>query len=253
MEIHALRWWNEVAILSHDRVGREGLTMPIEFREAIDTDASEIVRIKQSVWPDENANPAYVAAVIRNSGHTILVAIDDNEVVGFVDGFTTTAANGKLRWEVDLLGVHPEHQGLGIATKLVGLSTNAAHAAGASIARALVGVENTLSERTFARCTYIKNPEPHGLYVSSRSGENALSHNAHLLSVMTMNYVGIWIEGDLSLQGFVSAQTHCAHNRWDVAGAVIPLSQTSALQAAQKVGYTLVGHYHWWRLDLDKA
>ncbi len=238
------------AILSHDRVGREGLTILV--RRAVENDVEGIVTVKQAVWPQEAVNPDYVAANVRNSEHTTLVAVQASKVVGFVDGFMTLSAAGIQRWEVDLLAVHPAYRGQGIAARLVVANTDAGKAVGAVGARALIGAENTASQRTFVRCGYIKSFGMYALYVGAGSAQTLPACDAHLIPVSTMNYVGVWVEGALSASSFVAARALGAHRQWDIAGVVIPTNSYGSIQAAQEAGYSLVGYYVWWLLDLDK-
>jgi len=226
--------------------------MLVEIRQATEEDVQDIVAVKQSVWPQEETKHDFAVGVVRNPTHTTLIAVQGNKVAGFVDGFMTTSANGIQRWEVDLLAVDPAYRGLGIATQLVMASTNAGRVAGASATRALVGTDNAASQRTFARCSFVRNPSRHALYVGSARSEPAPTHDAHFIPVSTMNYTGVWVEGRLSKQSLTAAQAMRAQHHWDVAGAVIPVNLPTSIQAAQEVCYALVGEYEWWQLDLNK-
>lgn len=54
----------------------------------------------------------------------------------------TYTLEGLARWEVDLLAVHPDFRGKGIAAQLVSPITKTGKARGANFARGLVEVEN---------------------------------------------------------------------------------------------------------------
>jgi len=201
----------------------------------------------------ETSSPERIAIVLRDPAHITLIAVLDGQALGFVDGFLTFAANGTSRWEIDLLAVHPRSQGQGMATRLVEASTDAGRKASARLARGLVGVENIPSQRTFARCGYTLEPELQALYISSTSAKAPVPEAAHLIPVSTLNYVGAWVEGTLSPESFAAGQAIHAQNNWDVVGAVIPLSEPASIWAAQAAGYTLVGYYRWWQLDLHES
>ncbi|MFN8560636.1 MAG: hypothetical protein U0703_03155 [Anaerolineae bacterium] len=69
---------------------------------------------------------------------------------------------------------------------------------------------------------------------------------AHLISVTTYTYSGIWVEGRLSLEALRCARSIRTRYGWDVAGAVIPegtFDQTPE-------GYAVVGRYRWLHLSL---
>jgi len=87
----------------------------------------------------------------------------------------------------------------------------------------------------------------------SKTLPRALPDNLFLISVDTINYRGIWIEGELSVAGLqVSNALRIQRNR-DLAGVVISLRDKKSLGAAQSAGYRLVGHYRYWSMALDKA
>jgi GNAT superfamily N-acetyltransferase len=222
------------------------------IRCAVEGDTNDISAVKRAVWPQEEINTEHIASVVRNPEHITLVAAHKGRVVGFVDGFMTIAADGLRRWEVDLLAVHPPYQGQGIGTQLVMAITEAGKTIGSVKSRALIGVSNTGSQRTFKGCEYIKTPEIQALYVASGIDQGVSVPHAHLIPVSTMNYIGVWVEGALTASDFAAARTLCGHRQWEVAGAVIPTRLKSSIQAAQETGYTLVGYYEWWFLDLYK-
>ena len=89
-------------------------------------------------------------------------------LIGFVDAFSTVSARGMLRWEVDLLGVHPDHRGKGIAQSLVREVLQQGKDAGINEARALVHIDNRASTNTFLRCGFELDDAIQQLYVSDQ-------------------------------------------------------------------------------------
>src|SRR5687768_8493449 len=99
--------------------------MSVTIRPATPDDAPTIARLKQEVWPDDTADPVEIASAIQHPDHASHIAFIEKEPAGFIDGFTTTAANGVLRWEVDMLAVIPACRGQGIGTQLINANTKA--------------------------------------------------------------------------------------------------------------------------------
>jgi GNAT superfamily N-acetyltransferase len=229
--------------------------MTLEIRLAAKCDVPEVVRIKQSVWPGEVSNPDYITAVLERSDHETLVAVLDGRVAGFVDSFLTVSASRQPRWEVDLLAVHPSYQGRGLAARLVSASTAAGRRLGASVARGLVGIHNSASQRTFARCGYSTDCEVYHLYVST-SGSNRnpeFMGHVHAIQVLTLNYCGLWLEGYLTEAACAAAEGIRIREQRDVVGAVLSAANQAQIQVARNMGFVCVGDYQWWQLDLHEA
>jgi ribosomal protein S18 acetylase RimI-like enzyme len=198
----------------------EGVIVMVVIRRASVDDAQSIAEIKKRTWPTEESNPRLISSVLDQPNHVTLVAVSDTTVIGFVNGFLTSVANGTRRWEVDLLAVHPDHRGRGIATQLVAASTKAGQLMGAAVARGLVGLENIASERTFGRCVYTTDGEVHKLYISSAAISRCRlpPTDAQLVPVTTLSYHGLWLEGTLSLAALAAGQAIRTHDGLDVVG-----------------------------------
>ncbi len=224
------------------------------IRRATAVDAPAISRVRAAVWPGEPTDADRVAQALALPGRATLVAADGESgaVVAFVDGFLTRSAQGTPRWELDLLATHPAHRGRGIGAALVAACTAAGQRHGAPLARALVQVDNTASQRTFARCGYAAQPSPCALLVATdgqaAQGGPPPPPDLHLIRVVTLSYRGLWLEGALTPASFAAAQAALHRDGLDVAGAVIPLDRAEALRAAQEAGFTCRGVYRWWRL-----
>lgn len=222
----------------------------MDIRLAQQGDLAAILHVKQATWPEEAVNPVYVADVLRDSGHVTHLAVVDGGIAGFIDGFLTLAADGVRRWEADLLAVHPDYRNRGLAVRLVAENTRAGLEMGADMARALIRLDNTGSQRTFGRSGYICDQNECTMYVSPDSPDSAvdLSPNTYLVPVSTINYRGLWVEGELSTDSLRYAQQVREQHGYDLVGAVIPNNQREAVHAAIQSGFTLVGGYQWWLL-----
>lgn len=215
------------------------------MRQVSHADAPGVARLIHEIWSDHNPNPDRIARVSLETNHTTVIAEADNTVIGFVDGFTTISRDGVLRWEIDLLGVHPDHRGRGVAQALIAASVEAGRQTGATQTRALVQIDNAASLTAFRRCGFAPDEAIRELFVSgeNRQDRPIAPPGAHLISVTTLTYSGVWVEGRLSFQALRCAQAARTRFGWDVAGAVIP----EGMVAAQQAGYDGVGRYRWLR------
>lgn len=217
------------------------------MRQVTPTDAPGLARLINEVW-DHNLNPERIASVGLDSNRVTVVADSGSDVIGFADGFMTATSDGVPRWEVDLLAVDARYRGRGIAQRLIAASVDAGRLAGAAVARALVQIGNAPSLRAFQRCGFTPEAATCELTVSGAACDERLTAplGAHLISVRTYTYSGIWIEGRLSLEALRCARSIRTRYAWDVAGAVIPegtFDQTPE-------GYAVVGRYRWLHLSL---
>jgi GNAT superfamily N-acetyltransferase len=220
--------------------------MSIEIHLATVGHAPGIAALKRLAWPDETVDLTQVRTAIAAPGHAAWVALDAGLVLGFVDGFLTRSPAGIQRWEVDLLAVHPDYLRRGLGRRLVQVSTDAGRQRGASLARALIGVENVASQRTFARCAYQPEPGTCELYVSSKG---RLPRGLHTLPVVTFNYTGFWAEGAWASLALDAAQMACLDGYGDLIGAVIPTEHVRGGQIERVWGAERVGRYRWWVLE----
>ncbi len=219
------------------------------MRRITQSDAPELAQLIYATGLDHNPDPERIARVSLENNHVTLVeTAADGALVGFVDAFSTIGQDGTLRWEVDLLGVHQAHRGRGMAQALLGEVVRIGNAIDMTYARALVHIDNGASTNTFLRCGFALDEAIQHLCVSECSVNEAMlaPANAHLLSVSTLTYSGVWIEGELSPEALRCAQAVRTRYHWDVAGVVIH----AANDTAQDAGYDLVGQYRWLKLTL---
>jgi|GEM_PF-1331411 len=233
------------------------MTLGLEIRRAVLGDAAEISRVNNGVWTGDDLKPEVVAKAMQLPGHVGHVAVVDGAIVGFVDSFMTPTENGDLRWEVNLIGVLADYRGRGLAKALVFASNEAGRELGGSWARAWIKVDNVASQQTFTSCGYQVHEEPCDIYVAfgvvpaKYSGQTmAMPPQTHVIPVVTFQYYGVWLEGELLPQTFVAGQTMRVNDEGMIAGAVIPISQTDEIQAAIDAGYGLINRYQWWHIAL---
>lgn len=206
-------------------------------------DAPGLARLIQLIWPHNNPSPGRIARVSLDNSHVTLLETDHGSLIGFVDSFATVAQDGTVRWEIDLLGVHPDYRGRRIARGLVSGAAAAGRAFGAGQLRALVKIDNVASLRTFQHCGFAHDETIYDLCVSGLPVREhvAAPPTAHLVAVSTLTYSGVWIEGEQSTASLRCGQSVRARYGWDVAGAVIP----AGTHTAETHGYEIAGQYHW--------
>ena len=222
-----------------------------QFQSADRINISKLIEAKQAVWPQENCDPQNIAQTLNSPHHHTAVWMEDGRVAAFVDGFLTADLQGQPRWEVDLLGTRPEYRGRGLARALIEDSLVAGFQRGARFARALIQVENAASQRAFAACGFCQTPATWRLWVCADPlrEEVNLPRGQALVAVQTINYQGVWLEGELSKEGLLSARAWLSGRQGQICGVLIPIQRADLHAAAQSAGYELVDDYHWWLCD----
>ena len=90
------------------------------MRQITQTEAPALAQLIRATGLDHNPDPERIARVSLESNHvTLIETASDESLIGFVDAFSTISQEGILRWEVDLLGVHPDYRGKKIAQGLI--------------------------------------------------------------------------------------------------------------------------------------
>ncbi len=250
----------------------------VDLRLAAGADAPTIARLIQVVWPEEAPAADRIARLLDIPGRATCLAVAGATVVGLTDGFATRSQAGVLRWEVDLLAVHPDYRGQGLGARLVALSTEAERARGVTLARGLVAIANQASQRTFDRCGYQVEPDPLHLLVAGpfqgvnsipvvgagsnpiiiaepaltipHEGSRLFSPSAHLIPVDTLTYRGGWLEGTVTAPALVAARAEAASRQWERVGTLVPAAEDALIDLARLAGYVAIDVYQWWVRDL---
>ncbi|MBZ0294986.1 MAG: GNAT family N-acetyltransferase [Anaerolineae bacterium] len=227
--------------------------MTVDIIRANQNHAEALSTLMRSVWADISLDPAYIHSLLAQPDRATYLAVEGGQLIGFVDGFMTQISSQEPRWEVDLLGVHPDYRGRGMATALVKKSTQFGKQAGAHSGRCLIAAGNTGSEKAFAHSGYQSAAEAGWLYVFSEDQAPPVMEQAiglRLIPVQTLNYRGLWIEDVFSPACLAAGAAERIQRQVDVAGAVIPESSGDSIAAAEKLGFKLVGQYRYWYCDL---
>lgn len=120
-------------------------------------EAEGLLAVERATFNEAPYHPEQVQALLTEGPQRAWLAMAGEEVIGFVVAFLTVGLRGPC-WEIDLLAVHPDWAGRGLATRLI----RAAAAYGARLARRTRGVvaaENQASARAFIRAGFRPAPE----------------------------------------------------------------------------------------------
>ncbi len=223
--------------------------MTIILRRAGAEHAPDITAIKACIWSDDDHSQAQVLGALQQADHAAFIAVtDDNRVAGFVDSLATADIDGRIRWEIDLLAVHPDFQGQKIGQQLIAAATQAGRDAGIAHARALVQVENHASQGAFRHCGYVTDRQGYRLMISSdrQAGAVQAPNSAVLIPVVTMNYSGLWLEGAITPAYLEAGKIECTRRGLDLEGTLIRDTDSAPRSAADRAGYRFIEAFQWW-------
>jgi ribosomal protein S18 acetylase RimI-like enzyme len=142
--------------------GHTGTTTIRPFQDSL-ADARGLLAVERATFNESPYSAQQLQAMLVGGSQRAWLATGDGAVVGFVAAFATCGLLGR-RWEIDLLAVHPDWSGQGIATRLI----RAAAVGGAPLAkqaRAVVASDNIASARAFARAGFQSAPETRQLLI----------------------------------------------------------------------------------------
>lgn len=221
--------------------------MPITIRRALPQDAQAIAELIAAAFHEE-ANPTHIQSLIEGGEHLTFVA-EDEQIVGFIDGFYTYMPHKIRRMELDLLAVHPEHSGKGIGKALI--NTFGESNEHAQKIRVLVAVTNIPMQRAMQNTGYQLQEPAMSLYVASEGKAEAHTHEARwLIDIKTFTYTGIWIEGNISKEIIEAAHARRELRRLEVVGAVIPSDAHRQIKTLQASGFKSTKEFQWWEKEL---
>jgi ribosomal protein S18 acetylase RimI-like enzyme len=223
-------------------------------------DAEGILCVDRATFRDCPYHAKQVRQLLAHGSLRTWVADVDHSVAGFVVAFPTRAVRGP-GWEIDLLAVHPDHQGQGIGTALITAARASSPDPSAS-QRAVVSTANAASARAFRRAGFQPDPVPcrllrytiHGRHprppVVAGTGrittvrtkapveldslllvvetDDVPCGQAELLPVQTLLYRGAWIESISACSTAARAVLahavveHAKAATWDEVGSLVP-------------------------------
>lgn len=217
--------------------------MSLRVKSATPFDAAHIAALMQATWPDDSADVQRITRVLAAGQHSTLIGWLDDTPIGFADAFMSTSLDGTRRWELDLLAVHPDFRGRGIAAALVSQCTDIGAQQGAAWVRALTRQDNIAVHRVFAKCGYQVEMEQCVLAIADGIGQ-IYRPCAGCVPVETLTYSGAWFEGKLDPVALGAARRVTPQG--DICGVLIPPGN-GILSDLTGLGYTRIGEYRWWK------
>jgi GNAT superfamily N-acetyltransferase len=115
-------------------------------------DAKGLLAVERATFSESPYCVEELQAMLTDGSQRAWLAVADDTIIGFVAAFPVHSLQG-VRWEIDLLAVHPDWRGRGIATDLV----RAAAVGGLEVAeraRAVVATDNIASARAFGHAGF---------------------------------------------------------------------------------------------------
>jgi GNAT superfamily N-acetyltransferase len=226
----------------------------VGFRLAEAEDTEAIGLLINACFGDEPNIPQLQSALEHNQDRATYLAVVEEETVGFVSGFTTISVDGALRWEIDLLGVKPASQGQGIGRQLIDRSLELGRRSGAVFARALIGEQNAASQRAFTACGFIAT-EPMVLYTWTPTVHDTVISKFNLIketipgliTVNTLTYRGVWLEGKLTEKLVQSARQRAFRGEVSMVGTVVPRRDSDLIKTLEKWHFKEVHAYRHWQ------
>jgi len=224
------------------------------FRLAQQDDAEAIHRILQETWGESLLFDVFVDH-ISSPEHQVFVAEEAGEVSGFLSAFLVSST--PLRWEIDLIIVRSASQGKGIGTSLIEEALTYGSNLGAYCAKASIRVDNHASQRAFCKAGFTTDAQEYSLFLWDplvcKSATN-VPETVHFISVNTLFYRGLWIEGffesQLSLKeqhNVIWAARSCiSHESRLDTGMFIPNSHKQTIAPDLLASAADHGQYHHW-------
>lgn len=226
------------------------------IRKASPNDAEGVEAITQMLW-DQKIDFGMFRDHVANKACSLCVAVEDDQVVGFVSSFLTVDVQNRRRWEVDLLAVRPDQQGKGLGTALIQSIGCDAKAHRVDVVRALVRTDNIASQKAFERAGYTSDGCIHHLYLwmpQMYSGEIVVPQQVTLSPLDTLTYRGLGIEGLMSAslseeerrRIILAARHRVASEGRNNTGALIPVDEEGLLPLQVREQGEIQGAYCWW-------
>jgi ribosomal protein S18 acetylase RimI-like enzyme len=111
-------------------------------------DATALLAVERRSLGDSPYTPEEALTILRRPEHHAYLALAAGRPVGFCSSFETPTDAGP-RLELDMLGVHPDYRGRGVATSLLRAAMAGARARGVRLFRGTVAADNLPSQRAF--------------------------------------------------------------------------------------------------------
>ncbi|MXV72984.1 GNAT family N-acetyltransferase [Candidatus Poribacteria bacterium] len=217
-------------------------------------DAEAIHLILQETWGESLLFDVF-ADHISSPEHQVFVAVESGEVIGFLSAFLVS--NPTSRWEIDLVIVRSTSQGKGIGTSLIQEALTYGSHLEARQAKASIRMDNYASQRAFSKTGFTTDTQVGSVFtwepLVCKSATN-VPETIHFISVDTLTYRGLWIEGFIESQlprkeqhnVIRAAQNSIFYEDRLNAGLFIPDSLKHTIAPNLLTAATDFGRYHRW-------
>lgn len=131
-------------------------------------DAEGLLAVERATFNDSPYDAGQIRSMLTDGPQRAWLALAGDSIVGFAVAFATHGLSGPC-WEIDLLAVHPDWSGRGLATRLI----HVAGSYGADLARrarAVVSTDNDASLRAFKHAGFRPTPETNRLLIYRTHG-----------------------------------------------------------------------------------
>jgi GNAT superfamily N-acetyltransferase len=119
-------------------------------------DAEALLAVERATFNESPYDVIQVRSMLTDGPQRAWLAVVGGSVVGFAVAFPTSGLSGTW-WEIDLLAVHPDWTGRGLASRLIQV-VGTCGAALTRRARAVVSTDNVASIRAFRRAGFRPMP-----------------------------------------------------------------------------------------------
>ena len=226
----------------------------LDIRLARSDDAEAIHLILQETWGDSLLFDVFMDH-ISSPEHQVFVAVDGGESAGFLSAFLVPSP--VPRWEIDLIVVGSTRRGKGIGTSLIAEALAYGSHLGVQWAKASIRIDNYASQRAFSKTGFRVDTQVRSLLLwdpLACESPPDVPETVHFISVDTLTYRGLWIEGFIEPRLSVKAQHNVVraarnsifHEDRLNTGLFIPDSFKHTLAPDLLTSATDFGQYHRW-------
>lgn len=125
-------------------------------------DTQAVHLLLQEVWGESLLSDVFINH-ISSSECQIFVAVDVDELVGFLSAFLVSIP--LPRWEIDLIIVHPKSQGKGIGTALIQEALTYGSNLRVTYAAAFIRMDNYASQCAFSKAGFTTDAQVRSLFL----------------------------------------------------------------------------------------
>ena len=162
-----------------------------DIRLARPGDAEAIHLILQETWGESLLFDVFMDH-IASPEHQVFVAVDSGEIAGFLSAFLVSIPT--LRWEIDLIVVHPNNHGKGIGTSLIEEALIHGSNLEAHWAKASIRIDNYASQRAFSKAGFTTDAEVRSLFLWDPLACESLPDVTRDCSSYTCQYITLsWV------------------------------------------------------------